>query len=139
MYYLKTEASFDAAHFLKDYEGKCGNLHGHRWRITAEIRGEKLREDPQERGMLMDFGTVKKVLKDMADSFDHALIIEAGSLKDSTLSALKEEGFRIVQLPFRPTAENFARWFYEALAEKGFPMHRVEVYETPGNMAAYEL
>jgi len=32
MYGLKTEASFDSAHFLTDYYGKCENLHGHRWR-----------------------------------------------------------------------------------------------------------
>ncbi len=138
MYYLKTEASFDAAHFLSEYEGKCRNLHGHRWRVAAEIRGEKLREDPQNRGMLMDFSTVKKVLKDLADSLDHSLIIEEGSMKETTVLALKSEDFRIIQLPFRPTAENFAHWFFMQLKEKGFPMHRVEVYETPGNCAIYE-
>ena len=38
MYYLKTEQSFDAAHFLKGYAGKCHNLHGHRWRVIVEIQ-----------------------------------------------------------------------------------------------------
>ena len=31
MYILKTSASFDSAHFLAGYTGKCANLHGHRW------------------------------------------------------------------------------------------------------------
>ena len=37
MYGLKTEASFDSAHFLTDYYGKCENLHGHRWRAVVYL------------------------------------------------------------------------------------------------------
>ena len=37
MYYLKTEHSFDSAHFLAGYEGKCRNIHGHEWRVVIEI------------------------------------------------------------------------------------------------------
>ena len=37
MYILKTEASFDSAHFLAGYDGKCSNLHGHRWKIILEV------------------------------------------------------------------------------------------------------
>ena len=37
MYTLKTEHSFDAAHFLYGYEGKCSNIHGHRWRVVLEV------------------------------------------------------------------------------------------------------
>lgn len=43
MYYLKTESSFDSAHFLKGYDGKCRNLHGHRWRVVVEIAADQLR------------------------------------------------------------------------------------------------
>lgn len=43
MYYLKTENSFDSAHFLKGYDGKCRNLHGHRWRVVVEIAADQLR------------------------------------------------------------------------------------------------
>ncbi len=56
MYLLQAEASFDAAHFLKGYNGKCKNLHGHRWRVVARIQGCKLQEDGSQRGMLVDFG-----------------------------------------------------------------------------------
>mgnify|MGYP000320293802 CR=1 FL=1 len=38
MYYLQTKASFDAAHFLWKYEGKCRNIHGHRWNVVAKIK-----------------------------------------------------------------------------------------------------
>lgn len=42
MYMLQSEASFDAAHFLKGYDGKCKNIHGHRWRIVVRISGDSL-------------------------------------------------------------------------------------------------
>lgn len=138
MYYLKSEQSFDSAHFLKDYNGKCSNLHGHRWRVVAEVQGETLHEDPQTRGMLMDFGELKKILKGICDHFDHALIYEAGSLRPATIAAFHEEQFRVIEVPFRPTAENFAKYFYDMLKEEGFPIHRIEVYETPKNCAIYE-
>ena len=41
MYTLISEASFDSAHFLAQYEGKCRNIHGHRWTIKVEIYGER--------------------------------------------------------------------------------------------------
>ena len=68
MFYLKTEENFDSAHFLKDYEGKCSNIHGHRWRVVVEIKGESLSEDKQKRGMLVDFGELKHYVKEMCDS-----------------------------------------------------------------------
>ena len=43
MYILKTEASFDSAHFLAGYNGKCINLHGHRWKIVLEVQNEELK------------------------------------------------------------------------------------------------
>ena len=138
MYYLKSEQSFDAAHFLADYEGKCRNLHGHRWRVVAEVKGDRLAQDPQHRGMLIDFGELKQLLKDLCDHMDHCLIYETGSMKETTVRAMREENFRMIELPFRPTAENFAKYFFDRLRENGLAVHRIEVYETPGNCAIYE-
>lgn len=137
MYYLRSESSFDSAHFLAGYQGKCRNLHGHRWRVVAELRGDGLEPDGQLRGMLMDFSDFKGALKALADEFDHCLLIEEGTLKPATLAALAEEEFRIITLPFRPTAENLSRHFYETLKGQGMPVASVEVYETPNNCAVY--
>lgn len=139
MYYLKTSAAFDSAHFLSGYEGKCANIHGHRWTVEVKIKGDKLQESGTKRGMLIDFGDLKKAVRDLADFFDHALIYESGSLKASTVQALGEENFRLIEVPFRPTAENFARHFYGLLTEKGLEISSVTVYETPDNCAEYEV
>ncbi|MBP8594664.1 MAG: 6-carboxytetrahydropterin synthase QueD [Ruminococcus sp.] len=139
MYYLKTSAAFDSAHFLAGYEGKCSNIHGHRWTVEVKIRGEELQSSGTKRGMLIDFGDLKKAVRGLADSFDHALIYETGSLRSSTLAALNEEGFRLIEVGFRPTAENFARHFFELLSQQGLVPCSVTVYETPENCATYEV
>ena len=137
MYYLTAEASFDGAHFLAGYEGKCSNLHGHRWRVILNIEAEELQAEGQQRGMVVDFGDLKSDLNMIADEFDHKLIIEKGSLKDTTLNALFSEDFSIVEVPFRPTAEEFAAYFYHRLSDFSYNVSRVTVYETPNNCAAY--
>ena len=138
MFFLKTENSFDAAHFLAGYQGKCRNIHGHRWRVIVEICGDSIEQQGQSRGMLKDFSDLKRDVKEVTDYFDHALIYEQGSLKEKTVSALQEEEFHLIPVEFRPTAENFAKYFFDKLKEHGYNMHRVEVYETPSNCAAYE-
>ena len=138
MYILKTEASFDSAHFLAGYQGKCSNLHGHRWRVLVEVWSNELVMEGQLRGMVTDFGDIKADLQKITDYYDHALIIETGSLKEATMQALEAEGFRMIQVPFRPTAEHFAKHFYENLKEMGYQVRAVEVYETPNNCAVYQ-
>lgn len=137
MYTLQTSASFDSAHFLKRYEGKCSNIHGHRWTVEVTVASEKVEEEGTIRGMVVDFKTLKEDLNRLADELDHSLVIEEGSLREKTKTALLEEEFRIVELPFRPTAENLAEYFYDEMEEKGYPIMLVKVYETPNNCAGY--
>ena len=137
MYGLKTEASFDSAHFLTDYYGKCENLHGHRWRVVAYIEREVLQSEGTMRDMVLDFGVFKKAVREVAASLDHAFLVEEGSLKPTTVEALKAEGFKLIMLPFRTTAENLARWFCGQLVERGLPVSQIDCYETPNNCAIY--
>lgn len=135
MYIVKTEECFDSAHFLAGYDGKCRNIHGHRWKVVIEVEREKISED----GMVIDFTDLKKELKEIVDGFDHALIIERNSLKYATFKALAEEKFKIIEVDFRPTAENFAKYFFDEFSAKYSGIRAVEVYETPKNCARYEM
>ena len=85
----------------------------------------------------MDFSQLKAALQEMGNAMDHVLILERGTMADDTLGCLKRDGFRMVEVDFRPTAENLARWFYDRLMEQGFSLQSVVVYETPNNCAAY--
>lgn len=133
MYIVKTEDSFDSAHFLARYNGKCRNIHGHRWRVVIEIAGENLDD-----GMVVDFTDIKAALKSLTDNLDHSLVMEKDTLKPQTYECLVDEGFRIMIMDFRPTAENFAKYFFDEIKSKGFNIRAAEVYETPNNCARYE-
>lgn len=137
MYTLETSAAFDSAHFLAGYNGKCANIHGHRWSVKVRISADSLIESGEKRGMVIDFGDMKREVRALADFYDHALLYEKGTLREKTLDALNEEGFRLIELPYRPTAENMSRAFYNILKEKGLPVNTVTVYETPDNCASF--
>ncbi|MBU3099180.1 MULTISPECIES: 6-carboxytetrahydropterin synthase QueD [Clostridium] len=138
MYILKSEHSFDSAHFLSGYEGKCANIHGHRWKVEVEVQSEALTKGGQLEGMVIDFGDLKRDVKSMADAYDHALIVQIGSMRDETLNCIKQDGFKVILVDFRTTAENFAKFFFKQMKDKGYNVKRTTVYETPNNSASYE-
>ncbi len=137
MYTLKTKSSFDSAHFLAGYEGKCKNIHGHRWTVEIEVGDKYLIQEGTTREMVVDFGDLKKDLRSKTEELDHCLIMEKGTLKETTLEALLSENFRILQFNFRPTAENLAKFFYQYMADKGYHVVKASVFETPNNVASY--
>lgn len=120
MYEITVEASFSAAHRLRNYQGPCENLHGHNWLVRATVRTETL----DESGLGIDFRVLKRHLKSILDEFDH---------KD--LNAVLDP------LRINPSSENIARYIYEhldtALADWNGTVARIDVYETPGCCAAY--
>lgn len=129
MHLITSESSFDAAHFLTNYEGKCKNIHGHRWRVVVTIKGELTN------CMLVDFGDFKKDIKDLCDYFDHSFIVEKGSL-DKKLFDLLNKQFVLRVVEFRTTAENFSKYIFEEMSKK-YSVKEVCVYETPNNCARY--
>ena len=138
MYILKAEHSFDSAHFLANYDGKCANIHGHRWKVEIEVQSKELIEGGQLDGMVVDFGDLKKDIKEIVDFYDHALIIEEDTMRKETLENLMKDGFKIINVKFRPTAEKFAKDFFDYMEQKGYNVKRATVYETPTNCAVYE-
>ncbi|WP_172135752.1 6-carboxytetrahydropterin synthase [Adlercreutzia sp. ZJ473] len=136
-YGLKTESSFDAAHFLTDYHGKCENLHGHRWRVVAYLKQDELQKAGTCKDMVVDFGAFKSALRELTEGLDHSFVVEEGSLAPETLACLEKEGFTLSVVPFRTTAENLARYFFDKLDARGLPVSQVDVYETPNNCAIY--
>ena len=72
MYRLEVTANFASAHHLREYKGKCENLHGHNWRVTAQVSAEK----PGPEGMVIDFGDLRRALNDVLSELDHTYINE---------------------------------------------------------------
>ncbi len=120
MYQVSIEQHFDAAHFLRGYQGKCEALHGHRFRVVAKVQASRL----DDVGMAYDFTVLKQHLDDILSRFDHTCLNEV--------------------VPFgeiNPSSENIATTIYNELQPKlaGAPavISCVEVWESPQSRAAY--
>ena len=138
-YILGSQHNFDAAHWLVGHEGKCKNLHGHNWTVHLELMAHETIKEGSQRGMVLDFYNLKKDFRRLVDDFDHSVIAEEGTISDNLLRAFKEEGFERIRLvPFRPTCENFAPYFYNEMKKLGYPVKSITVYETDINFCKYE-
>jgi 6-pyruvoyltetrahydropterin/6-carboxytetrahydropterin synthase len=115
------EFTFDAAHHLHHYEGKCKNLHGHTYKLIITISGYV-----DEVGIAVDFGDIKRIYKEVIDSkLDHRYLNEV--------------------LPnMNTTAENMIVWIWEQLDERleeeglkkqGHRLEELTLYETPTSCA----
>lgn len=126
------ECRFDAAHLLTNHNGQCKNLHGHTYRVLVKVAGEG------EGDMVMDFKDLKECIgRLIIDRFDHAFIYNTQSEAESEIAAVIERhGMKLVGLPFRSTAENLARYFFEEISAK-VKVVSVQVYETPDSCAEY--
>jgi 6-pyruvoyltetrahydropterin/6-carboxytetrahydropterin synthase len=117
---ISKEFTFDAAHHLHCYEGKCKNLHGHTYRVIFGLSGFT-----DERGLMIDFGDIKEIWKKKIEiHVDHRYLNETLPLMNTT-------------------AENMVVWMYEQMAEalleasqyKGARVEFVRLYETPTSYA----
>lgn len=135
---ISKELTFDAAHMLSYYDGKCNNLHGHTYKVEVEITANELLKD-----MVMDFNLVKEVL----DDYDHAIIFAGASSREAFENELLElcskYSKKHIIMPYeeRPTAENMARLFATTLQQKSdrFVQVTVKVWETPTSYAEYTV
>jgi 6-pyruvoyltetrahydropterin/6-carboxytetrahydropterin synthase len=69
----KANIRFSSAHIIPEYE-KCGRLHGHTYAIHVKITGE-----PDDKGIIIDFSLLKKILKNIANNLDHKNLIPKNS------------------------------------------------------------
>lgn len=127
MYEVTVEQTFAAGHSLREYKGKCENIHGHNYRVRVTVEGEQLNNI----GLLVDFVDLKKAVRTVVDRLDHQFINDL-------------EPFTTVN----PSAENLARYFYDQvsaalqLEENSFNQHpvrisQVKIWETDTSIAVY--
>jgi 6-pyruvoyltetrahydropterin/6-carboxytetrahydropterin synthase len=107
--------TFDSAHRLDDYVGKCANLHGHTYKLEVQVKGRT-----DHRGIVVDFGDLKRIVQDQILSrYDHQFLNDL--------------------LPFHTTAENMVVHFFELIdsyiktmdATQEIELERVRLWETP--------
>jgi len=120
MYRISVEQHFDAAHFLRGYQGKCEALHGHRFRVVAKITASGVNEV----GLAYDFTVLKQQLGEILSRFDHTCLNDLPPFDK-----------------INPSSENIAATIYNELKLKvaGAPISLscVEVWESPQSGVAY--
>ncbi|MCK5706487.1 MAG: 6-carboxytetrahydropterin synthase QueD [Candidatus Aureabacteria bacterium] len=108
------EFSFDAAHNLENYHGKCESLHGHTWKAQVTITAP-LDND----GMVRDFSEMKNIInKHIKGKLDHSYLNET----------IKQ-----------PTAENIGLWIYEQLSPNISDISEITVYESPTSFSTIKF
>ncbi len=92
MYEVTVEADFSSGHYLRNYQGKCENPHGHNYKVRITLAGAEL----DEAGLLLDFKLLKQVLRPVVERIDHQMLNDL-------------EPFTTLN----PSAENIAKYFYD--------------------------
>ena len=122
MYTISVQAHYDAAHLLRDYDGKCARLHGHRYVVQVALRMAEVGSS----GMEYDFGDMKGHLKTLVARFDHQNLNDIPPFTE-----------------IESTAENQARFFFDEMKKLIPPelaggLLYARVSESPGQWAQYE-
>ncbi len=127
MFEVRVESEFAAAHFLRDYHGKCENLHGHNYKVYVHVRGSEL----DEGGMLIDFTFLKAALKEVIGKIDHTSLNEIPEF-DQNPSAE-----RIAMYIYRNMIESLRAKDIDLTGQNGTKICAVDVFETDRNRARF--
>ena len=122
MYEVSVDETFAAAHNLRNYKGKCEDLHGHNYKVRVTLAGPEL----DATGLLYDFVHLKQVIQGVIRSLDHKYLNEL-------------KPFDVLN----PSAENIARHIYEQTAKQmretanGAAISSITVWESDVTAATY--
>lgn len=121
MFEVTVQQTFAAGHALRNYHGKCENVHGHNYRVEVKVQGEQL----DSAGLLVDFVELKRVMKGIIDYLDHQFINDLAP-------------FDVIN----PSAENIAKFFHDRMTEElatpvPVTVSEVKIWETDTSSAVY--
>ena len=120
MFEVSVEYTFAAGHALREYKGKCENVHGHNYKVQVTVGGEQL----NSAGLLLDFVDLRKAIKVLVERLDHRFLNDIEPFDK-----------------LNPSAENIAKYFYDELgpqvAERALEILAVKIWETDTTSATY--
>ena len=137
------EVTFDSAHMLSNYQGKCANLHGHTYKLQVSIEAP-LQSKGNEECMVVDFNNLKNVIDTITNAFDHAIIFSDIGYRSEAENALMDwadkYGMTYVIIPAgKSTSECIATEIKSRIsryfAEIPVPDVTVRIWETPTSFA----
>lgn len=122
MFEVSVQQTFAAGHSLRNYHGKCENVHGHNYRVQVTVQGQSL----DKTGLLVDFVEIKRLMSKVVNYLDHQYINDLHPFTE-----------------LNPSAENLAKYFYDELHQGIKPENEariaeVRIWETDTSVAAYK-
>ncbi len=123
MFEVSVEETFAAGHALRNYRGKCENVHGHNYRVSIIVEGEEL----DKAGLLVDFVELKRLMNGVIDQLDHKFLNDVAPFDK-----------------LNPTAENMAKYFFDEISRGlsgscGARLKEVKLWETDTSCATYRF
>ncbi len=100
--------TFETAHVLYNYDGKCKNMHGHSYKLFVTVKGNPINDiNNPKNGMVVDFGDIKKIVnEEIVDRWDHAVLVNGDSPHRNLGADLEKQGHKVILCNFQPTCEN---------------------------------
>lgn len=139
---ITKQFSFETAHALYGYNGKCKNLHGHSYKLNVTVIGSPITDTSNVKlGMVMDFGDLKKIVKEnIEDVFDHATVFNKNTPHLELGEELKKRGHNILLVDYQPSTENMVIDFAKTLQTKlpdHIKLHSLRLQETETSFAEW--
>ena len=116
--------TFETAHVLYNYDGKCKNMQGHSYKLFVTVKGTPINDiNDVKNGMVVDFGDIKKIVKEeIVDVWDHAVLLNALTPHKELGEDLAQKGHKVIECNYQPTCENMLYEIAEKIKNK-LPSH----------------
>ncbi len=139
---ITKQFSFEAGHALHGYDGKCRNLHGHSYYLYVTVIGSPIQDDKNvKHGMVIDFGDLKKIVKDeIVDVFDHSMIFNKNTPHLELATDLKNRGHNVILVDYQPTTEMMIIDFAQKIKKRlpnNIELHSLKLQETATSFAEW--
>lgn len=138
---LTKEFRFEMAHALWNYDGLCKNIHGHSYILQVTVMGTPCDDENDAKfGMVMDFGDLKKIVKqEIVEPMDHSIMVSDKAPVDKLLQ-IPQMSDRYHIMPYQPTCENLLVDFAKRISDR-LPAHvqlfSLKLHETGNSFAEW--
>lgn len=132
---ITKQFTFETAHALYGYDGKCKNIHGHSYKLDVCVLGEPITDASNVKcGMVIDFGDLKKIVKkEVVDVLDHAIMLNKNTPHIELANDLQKADHNVVLVDYQPTSENMVIHFADKIKAKlgsNLKLHSLKLRET---------
>jgi len=137
LFKIEKKFTIPVGHRLSKHSGLCSNIHGHNFTILVGIKSEYLNDND----MLLDFSDLKKIVNEILDKWDHALMLNT---MDDCMDLMKKN-MKIIKFNYDPTAEILCQILYREISHKLkqisilIEMDYVTIYENENSKATFSL